>query len=163
MILCYRTDDSPLVKAGVPLLKELVALSGLAQGNRRSLLDDTNALPSVLLCLCPDVTSWKIFPILSKYPILTPKLYITTKIHHSVFSAQTPTKVCFFSHPLLMEYTCSSLLLTSQLPLRRLFYVSLYWCLPCARHCVKCFPCIISFKSLNNPESYMLLSSPFFI
>lgn len=100
-ILYYRTNDSPIVKAGMPLLQELVALSGLAQGSTLSLLDCTNALPSVLLCLCPDVPSWKISPILSKYPILTSKLHITTRIHHSVFSAQTPAKVCFFPTPYL--------------------------------------------------------------
>lgn len=151
-------DDSPIVKANVPLLKELVALSGLAQGNTLSLLDYTKALPSVLLCLCPDVLSWKIFPILSKishFNLQSLSEFITLS------SLLMTLKFCFSPTP--YGIYLFSLLLTWQFPLMMMLYVSFYWCLPCARHCVKYFPCIISFKSLNNLESYMLLLSPFFI
>lgn len=120
------------------------------------LLNYTKALPSVLSCLCPGVPSWKIFPPLSKISHFN----FQASYHHQnsslVFSAHDTHQVLLVLPPLTYGIYLFISIANLTSPFDIVVYVCFYWCLPCAGHC-KCFPCIISFKSLNSPESYMLL------
>lgn len=150
-------NDSPMSTASVPLLREL--------RDQHSATDGHCLITQKLSLLCHHVFAQVLQlenlspPFHLEHSILTFKvwLHITLRTWPSVFCAHGTHRVLSVLPPLTcgiyMFISAANLTAPSDVVHVSYLFSVLAW--------VKCFPCITSFKSLNNSESYMPSLSPF--